>query len=653
MKTTKTTNVPVATSSKGPVESLESQLKPDWWCSIFNHLYLKTDGDVVEDASITNAESELFSSLLDLEKNSHILDLCCGQGRHSLALARSGYTNIEGFDRSRYLIRRARNSAKGEGLSVKFREGDARRLPHATDSFDAVMILGNSFGYFESAEDDARVIAEVKRILKPDGKLILDICDGDFMRSNFKDRSWEWIDKKYFVCRERSLSSDQDRLISREVITDVNKGVIADQFYAERLYSVEAITRLLTSGGFSSVAVHTEWKPESLRGMDLGMMEQRLIITTEIKKEWTKKRSIPAASKKHVVVILGDPSMEDSLKPNHVFDEDDFHTINKMKEALAQMDDYKYTFLDNHRTLVTDLLKLKDNIHVALNLCDEGFYNDPRKELHVPSLLDMLGIPYTGAGPQCLAFCYDKSVVRGIAGEMGINVPSALLIQPGDTVFDIPASFPLIIKPNFGDSSFGITAKSIVNNGKELMNTVEQIRKQFGYDKTILAEDYLQGKDLTFGSIGSSPGDFTVLPILEEDYSSLPAHLPKICGYEAKWCPDSPYWKLTSIVADLPDETRETITNWSLALAERLECKDYFRIDWRLNSAGVPHLLEVNPNPGWCWDGHLAKMCGKSGFDYHQMIRMIINSAETRLYPAAEDRLQTNKDFQFVHSLVS
>jgi hypothetical protein len=89
-------------------------------------------------------------------------------------------------------------------------------------------------------------------------------------------------------------------------------------------------------------------------------------------------------------------------------------------------------YLTSHDTLLSELTKLKGKIDYVFNLCDEGYYNDARNELHISALLDVLKIPYTGAGPQCLAFCYDKSLVRGIAKEMDIPVPEAIFIKPGD-----------------------------------------------------------------------------------------------------------------------------------------------------------------------------------------------------------------------------
>lgn len=622
----------------GPVPNLEEHVHPDWWRAIFNPLYLKTDGDIVDDQCITGNEVDLFSRTLALEPEDRILDLCCGQGRHSMELARRGFRHVEGIDRSHYLIQRAKSQAKKERLKVRFREGDARKLPYATDSFSAVLILGNSFGYFETVQDDLRVLTEVFRILRPGGRLLIDIADGDYLRSHFQPRSWEWIDKRMFVCRERSLSADGDRLISREVITHVEKGVIEDQFYAERLYTPETLIELVREAGFKRFTVHGKIASVTERNQDLGMMEHRTVVTAAAEKEWTPVRKRSRESLRTVAVVMGDPHLTDIIKPQAVFDDDDFYTIDRLTEALRKLGGYRFLFINNHPNLIEDLARLKDKVDLVFNLCDEGFANDARKELHVPALLEMLEIPYTGAGPQCLAYCYDKSLVRGIAKEMGIPVPRAFFIKPEDTTFELPFDFPVIVKPNFGDSSFGITRRCVAGNLEELLNAIAEIREKFGYDKPILVEEFLPGKDLSVGIIGNAPSSYTVLPITEEDYSEVPEDLPRICGYEAKWSPDSPYWKIRSVAVSLPEETEKSIVEWCLKLFERLECRDYARLDWRLDAEGNPKLLEVNPNPGWCWDGHLAKMAGFMSLSYSEMLMFILQEAEERLGLHTENR---------------
>ena len=615
----------------GPVSDLEEHVRPDWWNRIFNHLYLKTDGDIVDDLAITSQEIDLFLNILTLSPEDKILDLCCGQGRHSLELGRRYFKNVEGLDRSHYLIQKAKAQGKKEDINIRFREGDARKIPYGPDCFDTVMILGNSFGYFETIQDDLRVLKEVFKILTPWGKLLIQITDGEYLRKNFQSRSWEWIDKKHFVCRERSLSLDNQRLISREIINHIEKGMIADQFYAERLYSQESLTHLLETAGFSDIAFHGQTSPNSKRNQDLGMMERCLIVTAVTKKEWTPLKKKSTEELKNVVVILGDPHKPDPLKPSTFFDDDDFYTIDQLKSGLRELKDFHFSYLTNHDTLMQDLVKLKEKTNFVFNLCDEGYNNEAQKELHIPSLLETLGILYSGSGPQCLAYCYDKSLVRGIAREMQIAVPEAFFIKPEDTTFELPFSFPVIVKPNFGDSSFGITQKSVANNFEELVNAISEIREKFGYDKPILVEELLTGKDLSVGIIGNPPESYTVLPVIMADYSLLPEDLPRICGYESKWLPDSPYWNIKSIAAGLPEDIEKFIIECCLKLSERLECKDYCRFDWRVDANGVPKLLEVNPNPGWCWDGHLAKMAELAEISYSEMLKMILQATEQRL----------------------
>jgi D-alanine-D-alanine ligase len=614
--------------SLGQVERLESYLSPDWWKRIFDSLYLKTDADVVCDERITKEEVDLFLDILKPDKESRILDLCCGQGRHSLEMARRGFVNVEGLDRSRYLIRKAKAKAKEENLPVRFREGDARNLPYPSDTFDFVMIVGNSFGYFDNPNDDIRILREVFRVLKPYGKVLLDLADGDYLSKNYQKMSWEWIDKKRLVCRERELSSDKTRLISREIIIHVEKGVIADRFYAERLYTRELIRKVLEEVGFTEITFHTEILTNSQRNQDLGMMERRIVVSAIAKKESSRRE---VKGKKTVVVLLGDSSKPDPVKPYGIFDEDDIEVIAELKKALRDLKGYEFIFLENHDNLIQTLEKLKAKTDIVFNLCDEGFHNDPRKELHIPALLEILNIPYTGSPPHCLAICYDKSIVRAIAKDMRIPVPKGILINPEDTKFKVPFGFPVIIKPAMGDGGFGITKENVVNSFEEFINVISNLRGNFGYDKPILVEEFLTGKDLTFGIIGNPP-DHISLPIIEEDYSSLPDGYPKICGYEAKWLSDSPYWGINSVPADLPRETEKFIKESSLKLFERLGCRDYCRFDWRLDKDGNPRLLEVNPNPAWCWDGHLAKMAKFAGISYQEMLKLILESALKRIY---------------------
>ena len=284
--------------------------------------------------------------------------------------------------------------------------------------------------------------------------------------------------------------------------------------------------------------------------------------------------------------------------------------------------------MDDHQSIIKRLLTNPPKM--VMNLCDEGYRNKATMELHIPALLDLLNIPYTGAGPGCLSLCYNKANVRSIAESLDVDVPMETFFEPDDQAANLPSYFPALIKPNCGDSSIGITQKAVVNNAVELMAYIDHLREVMP-GVPLLIQEYLQGAEYSIGLIGN-PDKFEVLPALEVDYSQLPPELPKILSYESKWDPHSPYW--TSIKykqAKLDEETYRKLIHFSSRLFERLECRDYARFDFRADSAGEVKLLEVNPNPGWCWDGKLNLMAGFAGIEYAQMLEMILNAAKERV----------------------
>ena len=618
---------PPAVRTLGPVPDLERHLPQNWWRTLFNSIYLKTDGDVVENDANTVREVDLLIRAAGLEPNDRVLDLCCGQGRHCLELARRGFRYVFGVDRSRYLIRLARRRAAQQGLTASFHEGDARRFRLKENDFHCIALMGNSFGYFDREEDDLAVLRAVIRSLGPGGILALDIVNGDWMRKNYTPRNWEWIDQDQFVCRERSLSTDGSRLISREVVVHAERGVIVDQFYAERLYSRDAITNLLNEAGFTHVSHHEVIEAESDRNQDLGMMAHRTLITAKSPQTVAKpkKRKQLFAD---VAVLMGDPRLPDQCKRDGQFNTEDFATIDTLKEALDELGDFKFRYLDNHTSLLTDLRANPPAF--VFNLCDEGFDNDAFKELHVPAVLELLGIPYTGAGPATLGFCYNKFYVRCIAEGIGVPVPLETFIDPDDQSATLPSIFPALVKPNFGDSSVGITQRSVVDSPRALLGRLEELRSEF-HDIPMLIQEYLTGAEYSIGIEGNPGQGYQFLPPLEVDYSELDRSLPQILGYESKWLPDSPYWtQIKYHEANLDGATTRRLYDYSSLLFERLGCRDYARFDYRADASGEIKLLEVNPNPGWCWDGKFNLMAGYAGMRYADLLRQILEAAQGR-----------------------
>ncbi|EDQ89489.1 uncharacterized protein MONBRDRAFT_25176 [Monosiga brevicollis MX1] len=691
---TTTSSSPTTTTTKrantvchGIVDSLEAKLPEKWWETLFDEMYLKTDGDVVENADITADEVDAILNAVALPDQAAVLDLCCGQGRHLLELSqRRSDLQLFGLDQSAFLIQTAQARADASQKNVHFTVGTCDALPYEANSFDLVTIMGNSFGYFERAEVDQIVIAEVQRVLKPGGTVLLDLTDGEHMKNTFSPRSWEWIDDTLLVCRERQLASDGRRLVSREVITDTNKGVVRDQFYAERLYTFPELRAVLEKASFvgpRQIDILTGEKSDR-GGQDLGMMAHRMFIraskaptevqlltmgtqaslpieTTDTASEQTISGvSTPGTAK--LVVVMGDPSRPSSEKLNQTWNDEDLLTIEKLKGVVLErfQQDREVVFLNHHDSMFEALTALaREHIPpVIFNLCDEGFNNHARLELHVPAMMDILGLHYSGAAPACLAICYDKGLVNALARRLGVPVPAEVFIshetdlrqllidEAAATEFLQDLDFPVFVKPVRGDGSVGITADSICNNVEELISYVEAVRANpTVLSKDVVVQEYLQGEEVSVGVIGNPemdavgdviPDSALFLPILKADFSQLPADLPPILSYESKWDPESPYWTDVQYKpAEVSAEHRRQLHQQCALLFNRFELRDFGRFDFRFSKRTQTFkLLEVNPNPGWCHDGKAALMAQMAGLNYADMIQRIILAAEARIEKA-------------------
>lgn len=328
-----------------------------------------------------------------------------------------------------------------------------------------------------------------------------------------------------------------------------------------------------------------------------------------------------------VSVILGDPNLPDRAKPEHCFTAEDLDAVVRMKAALAQLGEYRFVYLNNHRELLGALSASPPAF--ALNFCDNGYRNEARHELHVAAYLEMLGIPYSGSGPVALGLCYDKALVRALANSMQVPVPREILYLNDD---DRPVEFvyPAFIKPNSADGSVGIREQSLVQNKEEAADYLAVLRAELP-GQAVLIQEFLSGAEYSVALVGNPAGGFTVLPVLEVDYSGLAPGLPRILAYGSKVDPDSPYWTGVKYRQARIDEVRrKQLTAYASTLFKRLDLHDYGRFDFRADRNGELKLLEVNPNPAWCWDGKLNLMAGFAGRSYSDLLEMIIKAALAR-----------------------
>jgi D-alanine-D-alanine ligase len=250
----------------------------------------------------------------------------------------------------------------------------------------------------------------------------------------------------------------------------------------------------------------------------------------------------------------------------------------------------------------------------------------------------MLGVPYSGASPACMAICYDKQIVRLVAQALGIPVPREICLEPDQDLASRTAFYPALIKPNQADGSIGITKDAVVHTAETAERYVAWLRRELP-GRAILVQEYLPGPEYGVGLIGNPDDRLEALPPLEVDFSRLPAGLAPILSYESKVLPDSPYWTEIGFDRAAADgAVLAGIVDRAKRLFARLGCRDYGRFDFRCAADGTPRLLEVNPNPAWANDGKLAFMAGFAGIAYPDMLRMILEAALKRVSVAASDR---------------
>jgi D-alanine-D-alanine ligase len=330
-----------------------------------------------------------------------------------------------------------------------------------------------------------------------------------------------------------------------------------------------------------------------------------------------------------ITAIFGDPGLADVTKVDSCYSAEDLESVERLKEALTELRDYRFTYLNDHQTLLPNLLS--DPPDFVLNLCDTGFRNVQAQELNLPAFLDMLRIPYTGATPMAMAWCYDKALVRSVAATLGVPVPAEVLLPATDPDPELPGQFPMILKPNRGDGSVGIPQGAVVHDRDAARAQLLWLRSELpGQD--VLAQEFLPGAEYSVGLIGNPREGFAGLPVLQVDYSGLNQDLPRILSYESKTVPDSPFWtQIKFHEARIPTETKETLAGYARLLFERFALRDYGRFDFRAGGDGVIKLLEVNPNPAWCWDGKMNFMAGFAGYRYSHLLQLILESAQQRV----------------------
>ncbi|MEW5849001.1 MAG: ATP-grasp domain-containing protein [Myxococcota bacterium] len=247
------------------------------------------------------------------------------------------------------------------------------------------------------------------------------------------------------------------------------------------------------------------------------------------------------------------------------------------------------------------------------------------REAHVPALLELLGIPYTGSDAATLAVALDKALAKRVLRQHNIPTPAFQVMDTGKERLDRALRFPLIVKPNAEGTSKGIGPSSVVDNEEQLRAQARELIER--YDQRVLVEEYIKGREFTIGLLGHRPPK--VLPPMEIVFTD-PANERPLYDFAIKqdWNRhvryDCPAQLTPQLLRSLEKVARDTF--------EALDCRDVGRVDVRLGNDGVPYVLEVNPLPGLTPDfSDLVLIAKAAGMDYRTLIGEILAGAIKRL----------------------
>lgn len=301
--------------------------------------------------------------------------------------------------------------------------------------------------------------------------------------------------------------------------------------------------------------------------------------------------------------------------------------IGAVKEAVIDLGHQPFVIaLQNEIEPV--ILSLKEfNPDVVFNLC-ECVYGKASLEMSIPALLELFRIPYTGSPPLTLGLCLDKGKVKDILTSHGMLTPQYKIFEEGTPALR-GNLFPLIVKPLREDGSLGISKESVVYNNEDLNRQIQYILTK--YRQPALVEKFIDGRELNVGLMERN-GGVEVLAISEIDYSEFPDGIPKICGYEAKWVPESIEYQKSKPICPAPLEwvLQKRVEYLAIKAFKLFGCRDYARVDMRVDSEGRIYILEVNPNPDISPQSGMFRSILARGLTYTEFINHIIERAYQR-----------------------
>jgi D-alanine-D-alanine ligase len=288
-----------------------------------------------------------------------------------------------------------------------------------------------------------------------------------------------------------------------------------------------------------------------------------------------------------------------------------------------------------------EVLSVLDRVRAAapdivFNLC-ESMAGDPRNEPTFVGLLELFGIPYTGADLLGLVSCLHKRRTKDILIARGIPTPPHRFLAAPDALAD-PAldalDYPWFLKLAHEDASVGITEANRVASPAALRQRAGELMAE--YNEAVLAERYIDGRELNVTLIGNGD-DVRVLPLHEIDFTAMPPDRPRIVSYAAKWDERHVDYAGTKPVPlrDATPALTAAVEDVARGAWHALGLRDYGRIDLRVDAAGAPWVIDVNPNPDISPDAGVVRAARIAGMSYPDLISHLADVAYQRIRATA------------------
>lgn len=307
---------------------------------------------------------------------------------------------------------------------------------------------------------------------------------------------------------------------------------------------------------------------------------------------------------------------DDPLDANAEFDHPD--TVEVIAKAIAA-NGFKVKKIGN----AANLLEKIDNLGVDIVFNISEGLTGRNRESQVPVLLEMAGVPFVGSDALTLGLTLDKVMAKKIFIAENIPTPRFFEASSCEALVNTDhCKFPLIVKPRFEGSSKGLSESSRVENFDGLRQQVEYITKT--YKQPALIEEFISGQEFTVAIVGND--DPEVMPVVQI----------KIDG---KLKLNDKFYTFARITSDrleyicpakISQELKKKLNELALKVYRSVDCRDFGRVDFRVDNSGSPFCLEINPLPSLSTEDVFMLIAKNIGITYEQMIGKILNNAITR-----------------------